>query len=133
MRNALVGATIVASLSILAACRAPQAAPPQTVVQWHALGAWAGRGNLQTESFTSETGSLRVRWETARGAGAFQLTIHSAISGRPLNVAVDQRGPGRATAYVNDDPRMFYAVVESTNVDWSFSVDEAVSANTSAR
>ena len=111
------------SALIIQGCRAPQAAPPpQTVVQWHQLGRWSGRGNLQTESFTSETGSLRVRWETARGSGAFLLTIHSAISGRPLNVAVEQHGPGHDTAYVNEDPRMFYAVVESAASHSSFSV-----------
>lgn len=121
------------SILILQGCRAPQAAPPQTVVRWHQLGSWSGRGNLQTESFTSETGSLRVRWETARGAGPFQLAIHSAISGRPLAIAVDHRGAGRDTAYVNEDPRVFYAVVESADVDWSFSVEEAFTAKTSAR
>ena len=115
-------------------CRAPQAAPPPTpTVQWHQLGTWSGRGNLQTQSFTSESGSLRVRWEATKGSGPFLLTIHSAISGRPLQVAVEQRGPGRNTAYINEDPRMFYAVVESADVDWSFTIEEAFSANTSAR
>jgi hypothetical protein len=27
---------------------------------------------------------------------------------------------------VNEDPRVFFAVVDSTGIEWSFSVDEAV-------
>jgi hypothetical protein len=133
--QAAVLASMLASVLMAQGCRAPEAAPPppKTVVQWHQLGRWSGRGNLQTQSFTSESGSLRVRWETTAGTGPFLLTIHSAISGRPLQVAVDRHGPGRDTAYINEDPRMFYAVVESASVDWSFTVEEAFSANTSAR
>jgi hypothetical protein len=106
-----------------------QAAAPDNVI-WQHLGDWSGRGSLQTESFTGETGALRIKWETRAAAGSkdgtFLLTIHSAISGRPLQVAVDQRGPGADTAYVNEDPRVFFAVVDSTGIEWSFSVDEAV-------
>ena len=73
------------------------------------------------------TGALRVKWETTGPAdGTFLLTIHSSISGRPLQVAVDQKGPGGDTAYVNEDPRVFFAVIESDRMDWSFSVDEAM-------
>src|SRR5947207_5517188 len=66
------------------------------VVVWRAVGSWSGRGNRQTESFTSESGTLRIRWTTSRGepAGAFRLTAHSAISGRLLEQAVDHRGVG---------------------------------------
>lgn len=116
----------------LNACHAPSpppAAPAQIV--WRDLGTWSGRGNKQTESFTGETGALRVRWTTRRepapGQGAFELTIHSAISGRPLQVAVDHRGNGQDTTYVQEDPRIFFAVVESADIDWEFTIDEAVS------
>src|SRR5262245_36816043 len=34
-------------------------------VIWRKLGAWSGRGPMQTEPFISETGSLRLRWETS--------------------------------------------------------------------
>jgi hypothetical protein len=34
------------------------------------------------------------------------------------------RGVGRETAYVSDDPRTYYAVVESSNLDWTFTVQE---------
>lgn len=98
---------------------------------WHSLGSWSGRGVSQTESFTSDTGALRVRWTTknppAPGGGAFELTINSAISGRPLAVAVEQQGAGGATAYVTEDPRVFFAVVNSAELDWSFTIEEGIS------
>ena len=85
---------------------------------------------MQTESFTSESGELRVRWRTARetrtGQGVFRLTAHSAISGRPLQLAVDHRGIGQGTSFVDQDPHVFYMVVEADNLDWSFTVEEAV-------
>jgi hypothetical protein len=111
-------------------CRSKEPPPRELQFVWRPLGTWSGHGNRQTESFTSDTGSLRVQWitsnETRPGAGTFQLTIHSAISGRSLQVAVDHRGPGRNTAYVQEDPRVFFAVVESAGLDWSFTIDEAV-------
>jgi hypothetical protein len=97
---------------------------------WHRLGSWSGRGNRQTESFNSESGALRVRWETrgepAPGAGAFHVTAHSAISGRLLQEVVDQRGTGRGIGYVQQDPHVFYFVVESNDLDWEFTVEEAI-------
>ena len=56
----------------------------------------------------------------------FQLTIHSAISGRPMQVVVDQAGDGEGTAYFSDDPRVFFAVVDSKNIDWTFTIEEPV-------
>jgi len=73
---------------------------------------------------------MRVQWKTtneaSQGTGTFRLTIHSSISGRPLMVVVDRQGVGADTAYVQEDPRVFFAVVESTNVEWSFTIEEAV-------
>ena len=90
---------------------------------------------------------LRLRWETrnpgareARPAGAdgpsvgaFRVTVHSAVSGRPLVVAVDHHGIGHDTAYVNEDPREFYLVVDSSDVDWNIAVDEGIPATADAR
>ena len=74
---------------------------------------------------------MRVQWKTINevtpGAGTFRLTINSSISGRPLFTAVDRRGTGSDVAYVQEDPRVFFAVVDSANLDWSFTVEEAVS------
>ena len=87
---------------------------------------------MQTEPFISDTGSLRLRWETSReaapGTGAFRVTLHSDVSGRPLLVAIDVRGVGRDTTYVTEDPRPFFLAVESANLDWTVEADEAVAA-----
>jgi hypothetical protein len=102
----------------------------EQVVVWRTVGSWSGHGNRQTESFTSDSGALRVRWTTSReaapGAGAFRLAAHSAISGRLLEQVVDHRGPGSGVAYVNQDPHVFYLMVESADIDWTFSVEEAI-------
>jgi hypothetical protein len=113
---------------------ARHSAPPlkKSVTLWQRLGSWSGRDNLQTESFISASGYLRVKWETSHetrpGAGTFRLTVGSSISGRPLQVVADFQGVGQNTAYVNEDPRTFYALVESSNVDWRFTVDEGFPA-----
>jgi hypothetical protein len=97
-------------------------------IAWRRLGTWSGRGSLQTESFTSDTGYFRVTWKADEPApsasGAFRLALHSAISGRPLAVVVESEGPGGGTAYAHEDPRVFYAVVEASALDWSFTVEE---------
>jgi hypothetical protein len=102
------------------------------VVLWRAFGSWSGRNHVQTESFTSDSGMLRIAWktthETKPNAGAFKLTMNSAVSGRTIATIVDERGVGDDTAYVNDDPRAYYAVVESSNLDWTFTVEEGTPA-----
>ena len=71
----------------------------------------------------SDTGSLRVTWETREAAGpapaargTFRVIVHSDVSGRSLGVAVDARGDGRDTVYFNEDPRPFFLSVESENI-----------------
>jgi len=117
-------------LSAAGGCHRLEEQKREPEVAWHRLGSWAGVGSLQTESFESGTGSLRVQWkttnETAPGKGTFRLAFHSSISGRELQVAVDRIGTGADTAYVQQDPHVFFAKVESANLEWSFTVDEAV-------
>ena len=122
---------VFAVLLGLIGCRQPpkpEAAKPE--VASHRLGSWHGVGSVQTESFESGSGSLRVEWktsnETVPGKGTFRLAFHSSISGRELQVAVDRKGTGADTAYVQQDPHVFFAKVESANLEWSFTVDEAV-------
>ena len=73
---------------------------------------------------------MRVQWRTDHDltgdGGTFRLTIHSAVSGRPLLLAVDQRGAGHDISYIHESPRTFYGVVESKDLNWSFTVEEAV-------
>ena len=137
-----VGVILVIGLTA-GACRPPtadQTAPvPQQVVAWRAVGSWSGHGNKQTESFTSESGALRVRWVTAGTArspgtaGAFRVTAHSAISGRLLEQVVDHAGAGSGLGYVNQNPNVFYLTVESDQLDWTLSVEEAIAGTISGR
>ena len=121
---------LLALLITAGACHAPAEQKREPEIAWHRIGTWSGSGNVQTESFESGSGSLRVEWktsnETAPGKGTFRLAFHSSISGRELQVAVDRSGAGAGTAYVQQDPHVFFAKVESANIEWSFTVDEAV-------
>jgi hypothetical protein len=130
--------SVVATALASGACgrrenKTPQ--PATRTVAWRQLGSWSGRGSAQTESFTSDTGTLRVRWEanpasttgaTPASPGTFRLDAHSAISGRLLQQVVDQAGAGRGIGYVQQDPHTFYVVVESTQLNWQFTVEEAI-------
>ena len=121
----------VAAALLASVCGAPPPKPIQKeVVIWKNLGEWSGRGKAQTESFIGLTGALRMHWRTKnevpKGAGTFRLILHSAISGRDLQVPVDEQGIGEGTAYAADDPRVFFITVESANLDWSFTVEEAL-------
>jgi hypothetical protein len=127
---------VLAAVTFGYACDGRTGDAPQSrqIVQWRSLGTWSGRGNAQTGSFPSVTGSMRVQWRTDRDApaatGRFRLTIHSAVSGRPLLVAVDQQGAGHDTSYIHESPRTFYGVIESTDLEWAFTVEEAVRFDT---
>jgi len=124
-------------LFLLVSCGPSPAPASKDTVLWRRVGSWSGRGNSQTGSFSVETGALRLQWQTtnppAAGGGAFKLSLHSAISGRPLQVAVDQHGPGRDTTYIEDEPRVSYFVVESADLDWAFTLEEAVQAKSNNR
>lgn len=130
-------AVAVALLSLLAACDGrpePAMRPAAAATSWHTLGTWSGRGNRQTESFDVTTGALRVRWETrgeiSPGAGRFRVSLHSAISGRPLQTIVEGHGTGAGTAHVEDDPRVSYLEIVSDQVEWQVTIEEAVPAGT---
>ncbi len=103
---------------------------PAPQVGWRPIGAWSGRGDSQTDSFNIESGGWRIKWETKNEtspeAGEFRLTVQSAVSGRLIKEAVDHRGAGRDIAYLNDDPRLYDLVIQSHDLDWSVTVEEAV-------
>jgi hypothetical protein len=124
---------LVIALSLCVGCdtrSAPPADSPKHVTIWRLMGTWSGRGNSQTGSFTVESGALRLRWETrnesAPGAGRFRVSLHSAISGRVLQQIVDHKGVGSEISYLEDEPRVSYLVIESENVDWTATLEEAV-------
>ena len=118
-------------------CRADAPRPqPQAGVIWKTVGNWSGRGDKQTETFTSDTGGFRVHWETAQespaGAGRLRVVFRSGDSGREIIEAIDAHGTGSGLEEVAADrPRWFYITIESASVDWSVSVDERL--ETSAR
>lgn len=124
---------LAALLAVYAGCGAPsspaRATPGAAETVWRPLGAWSGRGNIQTESFDVVSGALRLTWEThgesGPGAGTFRVALHSAISGRPLQTFVERQGVGRGTAYLEDDPRVSYLVIESDRVEWRITLEEA--------
>jgi hypothetical protein len=122
---------VVLTSTVLVAC----AAPPQRIEEltvWQPRGKWTGRAGQQTDPFISTTGQLRIAWEARRTlaatAGTFRIVLHSDVSGRPLLVAVDRRGPGQDVTYVSEDPRSFFLVIESDGLDWSVEVAEGIPA-----
>lgn len=121
-------AILVALGLVASACGSPPKPAVKRSVTWDRVASWSGRGNAQTESFIGEAGGFRLRWQTRNempaGAGAFKVTVHSAISGRPLVEAVDHKGAGSDITYVAEDPRTFYLVIDSSDLDWSVEVEE---------
>lgn len=91
------------------------------------LGAWTGQGNT-TLGFVSESGSFRITWKARNSdnarPGAFQLTLRSGISGRPMKVIADHQGAGGGSVEFGDDPRLYEFLVESNGIAWSISVEE---------
>lgn len=126
--------TCCAVVFVLAACRSegPPRAPESAVV-WRPVGSWSGRGDRQTETFTSDTGGFRVHWETTKeapaGAGRLRVVFRSGDSGREIIEAIDAQGTGGGTEEVAAErPRWFYLTIESANVDWKVSIDERLDA-----
>jgi len=129
--NRLPAWLVVAIMALTCGCRAEperEAKPPQ--IGWRPLESFSGRGNMQTESFNVESTQWRIKWETRNettpNAGTFSVVVHSAVSGRPIMEAVDHNGVGKGVAYVTEDPRLYHLVIESSAVDWSIQVEEAV-------
>ena len=116
----------------LASC-SPKPTTPQDIVSvTRQVGSWQGHGTATVGDIPSETGRFHLRWQTTNespaGTGAFKLTMRSAISGRTLQIVTDHRGVGTGAADYDEGPRTYDFLVESTNVDWSFQVDETTGA-----
>jgi hypothetical protein len=121
---------LVAAAVLSGACDWSSApAQPQVVSVTRPVGSWQGKGN-QTIGLVSDSGRLRITWqtrhETAPRTGTFRLTVHSAVSGRPIQLVADHHGEGGGTADFTDDPRSYNLMVESTHVEWSITVDEII-------
>ena len=122
-----------------AGCRSdsPSPRPPAAndVVVWKTVGSWSGRGSVQTETFTSETGGFRVRWETKNpvraGGGFLHVVFRSGDSGRDIIDAVDEPNVGAdgdSTEVSAERPRWYYLTIDSADVDWTVAVDERIDA-----
>ena len=125
-------------LLIAAGCKStPHPEVHRSQIGWRPIGNWSGRGDTQTESFNIESTQWRIKWETkgaaSPGAGSFHLVVHSAVSGRPIQDAVEHRGDGHGVAYVTEDPRLYHLVIDSAGVDWSIAVEEAVVGDVQSR
>lgn len=131
MPNRLPVAALVCGVLCFSACKsANRTEPARPQVGWRPIASFSGRGDSQTESFEISSTQWRIKWRTQGAAsplsGTFHVVVHSAVSGRPLLDAIHQRGSGSGIAYVNDDPRLYHLVIESSGLDWSVQVQEAV-------
>ena len=126
----LIAAIFTQGIALIGCKSAAKPEPKPRPVGWRHIGDWSGRGSTQTESFNIEGTLWRIRWETkgeeTPGTGTFVVMVHSAVSGRPIALGVEHNGNGKDTAYVSEDPRLYHLVIESSGVDWSFTVEEAV-------
>jgi hypothetical protein len=129
-RTILICFPALVLLLALGGCKTAPRAESRPQVGWRPIGSWSGRGDTQTDSFNIESTQWRIKWETkgaaSPGAGTFHLVVHSAVSGRPIQDAVQHHGNGRGVAYVTEDPRLYHLVIDSGGVDWTVQVEEAV-------
>jgi hypothetical protein len=121
---------IVAALTCAACGSSRKPEPKPVTLRWHPIAAWTGHGSQQTDSFEMGNAEWRIKWETSKesspGAGRFKVTVNSAISGRPLINAVDIKGVDHDITYVTEDPRLFYLVIDSNDVNWAITVEESL-------
>src|SRR4029453_11376567 len=99
---------ICMAVMAVAGCRSrPEPPPTREGSIWHKVGSWSGRGNMQTETFTSDTGAFRVTWETrnetAPGAGRLYAVFRSGDSGREIMDAAKTQEVGRGAATGSSD------------------------------
>lgn len=123
-----VGALL--SMLLLPSCDSAPAKPKAPLVGWRHIEDFSGRGSTQTESFNIEATQWRINWETkgdtTPSTGTMLVMVNSAVSGRPIALGVEAKGNGKGVAYVTEDPRFYYLVITSENLEWSLSIDEEV-------
>ena len=122
---------LVAALLMAASCRPQQPAPAKnSELGWRPIVSWSGIGSTQTDSFNIGSGQWRIKWETSHeqspGKGFFRLKVHSLVSGRFVETAVDYKGVGHDVVYVAEEPRAFFLVIDSSGIDWNVSIEEGV-------
>jgi hypothetical protein len=112
-------------------CRTPRTTE-RTVLAWRPVASWSGTANYQTDSFAIGTGQWRIKWQTRDSKSStpktFRVIVHSSVSGRFVEVAVDHPNVGNGTSYIAEDPRDFFLVVESSGFQWTLDVEEGTVA-----
>lgn len=136
IRRLLFGAIApLAAAALLAGIYWPrprvESKPKEFVMGWRLVLTQEGRGTLQTESFQIDTGQWRIKWSAAADEDTapedrFRVGVHSSVSGRLMNVAIDHPGAGEGIAYVAEEPRPFFLSIESSGLGWSVQVEEGV-------
>lgn len=131
--RAVAAAVVLVAAASAGACRGdrqdqPAQPPTAAAITWREIGTWSGGLSRQTESFEVSTAAMRLRWHTTRetspGAGRLTVTLHSAVSGRPLQTIVAASGVASATVNVADEPRWCYFVIEAANVEWQMTLEQ---------
>ena len=119
---------LIVSFVLHFGCRSKPTQDTPLVSVTREVGAWSGRGTSTVGDVNSETGRLRISWQTSNespaGSGRFKLTLRSGVSGRTIAVVADHTGVGTGTVETDEGPRTYDFLVESANVDWSFRVEE---------
>jgi len=123
---------LLACVLMMSACQSTSRTAPQQQAEmgWSHVASWSGHANYQTDSFNIGTGQWRIKWESKPAQSSekanLRITVHSSISGRFVTVAVDHQGAGNGIAYISEDPREFFLVVDSSGVEWKMQVEEGV-------
>lgn len=113
-----------------------ETAPPAAAaaIEWREVGSWSGRVNRQTESFEVSPSAMRLRWrtvnETSPGAGRLTVTLHSAVSGRPLQTILEAHGVASATVPVAEEPRWCHFVIEAEHVEYEMTLEQGFARGT---
>lgn len=133
MPRLIVAAALLAIASTGLACRrdtaatSPGPAAPADL-EWRLVGTWSGTGPRQTESFEVSQFAMRLRWQvvrtTAPGPARFEVTLHSAVSGRPLQALVDASRVESGEVLVADDLRPAHFVVDAEHVEWRMTLEQ---------
>ena len=114
--------------SVVCGCRSESPSPKPLVAVTRQVGSWSGRGSKTVGDVNSDTGRLRISWQTTNeapaGQGHFKLTLRSGVSGRTIAIVADHKGVGSGTMDTDEGPRTYDFLIDSANLDWSFRVEE---------
>lgn len=95
---------------------------------WSGLGTWSGDGLQNTGTFTTQTGSLKLSYDTTDvtdPAGIhFSVTIYDANDNRPIDIILSIREPSEGESHYRGRPGEYYLSINAANVRWSLTLEE---------